>query len=273
VRRALAPRFWGVHLLAVVLVVLATWLGVWQLHAWQAKRAADAVDLSGSEPLPLAEVLGPDDAFPGTAVGQPVVLAGDWVPAGTVFVSGRESAGREGYWVVTPLAVGPGDSALLVVRGWTPAPEEAGPAPTGPAELVAWLQPPEGTAGENDDDPTDDVLPQVRIADAIQHVDQDLYGAYAVVADRAVAGDWPAGDQATNDGTAGLKPAELDERREIGRFTAIRNLFYALQWWLFGGFVLFVWWRHVTDTVRAEEAAAAAAAVPTDDVDHVPSNP
>ena len=28
--------------------------------------------------------------------------------------------------------------------------------------------------------PTDDVLPQVRTADLIQHVDQDLYGAYAV---------------------------------------------------------------------------------------------
>ena len=55
-------------------------------------------------------------------------------------------------------------------------------------------------------DPTDDVLPQLRIADAIQHVDQDLYGGYAVVADRGAPGAWPIGDRAVNAGTDGLQP-------------------------------------------------------------------
>ncbi len=256
VRRALAPRFWGLHLLVVVLTGIAVWLGMWQLGGWQEQRAAAARDLTGLEPVPVSDVLGPDDPFPGTAVGRPVTLAGSWVPGGTVFVSGRESEGREGYWVVTPLevAAADGDSAMLVVRGWTADPESAPAAPAGPIELVAWLQPPEGT-GAVDTDPTDDILPQLRIADAIQHLDQDLYGAYAVRAD---------------DVETGLDPATLDQLPDADGFIGWRNLFYALQWWLFGAFVVFVWWRHLVDTLRAEDAVATPSE-PADD--HVTSTP
>ena len=35
-------------------------------------------------------------------------------------------------------------------------------------------------SGVSDPDPTDDVLPEMRVADAIQHVDQDLYGGYVI---------------------------------------------------------------------------------------------
>ena len=85
----LAPRFWGVHLLAVVLATTAGLLGYWQLDAWQERRAAEAVDLTRLAPIPLADALGPDDPFPGDKVGQPVVIEGTWVPEGTVFVDCR----------------------------------------------------------------------------------------------------------------------------------------------------------------------------------------
>ena len=149
-----------------------------------------------------------------------MTVAGTWVGDGTVFVSGREHDGVDGYWVVTPLAVGDaGDPALPVVRGWAAAPDEAPAPPAGTAELVAWLQPTEGT-GETDDDPDDDVLPQVRTADLIQHVDQDLYGAYAVA----------------QESEPGLAPATLEQLPSVGRFTAVRNLLYAVEWWFFGAF-------------------------------------
>ena len=66
-------------------------------------------------------------------------------------------------------------------------PGDAPAPPEGSADLVGWLQPPEGT-GAADDDPGDDVLPQLRIADLVQHVDQDLYGGYAVATARPVPG-------------------------------------------------------------------------------------
>ncbi|WP_344149192.1 SURF1 family protein [Nocardioides koreensis] len=251
----LAPRYWGVHLLAVVLTAAAVGLGVWQYDAWQARRAAEAQDLTRVEPVALRSVIGPDDPFPGNRIGQPVILGGTWVPDGTVYVSGREQDGREGYWVVTPLAItGAHDPAIPVVRGWVSDPGRAPAPPTGYGELVGWLQPPEGT-GEADPDPGDDVLPQLRTADVIQHVDQDLYGAYAVVADRAAPGKWPVGDRATNDGTTGLEHADLEQLPDAGRFTALRNLLYAIEWWFFAAFALFVWVRWIRDeTVRAREA-------------------
>ena len=34
---------------------------------------------------------------------------------------------------------------------------------------------------------------------------------------------------------------------EVGTFTALRNLLYAFEWWFFGAFAAFVWWRWVRD--------------------------
>src|SRR3954465_15577712 len=102
----LSPRLWGGHLLMVVLATAAVLLGVWQLDAWQTRRADEARDLTRSEPVALTDVMGPDDPFPGRSVGQPVDLAGVWLPDATVFVSGRAHEGDDGFWMVTPLAVG-----------------------------------------------------------------------------------------------------------------------------------------------------------------------
>lgn len=252
-RALLAPKYWGYHLLALVLVSIAVGLGLWQYDAWGERRDAEARDLTLVEPEPVTDVMGPDDPFPGDKVGQPVVVEGTWVPDGTVYVSGRESDGEDGYWVVTPLAVATGstpaaedDPALLVVRGWTASLADVPPAPEGDAAFVAWLQPTEGT-GVVDDDPDDDVIPQLRIADALQHVDQDLYGAYGVVADEVAEGDWPHGETAVNDGTAGLAAATLDQLPAVGQFTALKNLLYAIEWWIFGLFAAFIWWRWLAD--------------------------
>jgi len=237
---ALAPRLWLGHLVALVLVVAALLLGLWQLDAWQARRADEARDLTRSKAVPLAEVMGPDDAFPGQSVGQPVEVAGSWVPGGTVFVSGREHDGADGFWMVTPLAVGdPGAPALPVVLGWVTDPDAAPQPPEGEATLVGWLQPPEGT-GDRDDDPSDDVLTQLRIADIVQHVDQDLYGAYAIA----------------RDGVDGLPAADLAALPDAGRFTAIRNFFYAIEWWFFGAFAVLIWWRWLGEMLAPEPEEA-----------------
>jgi surfeit locus 1 family protein len=245
----LAPRYWGAHLLAIVLVGIAVALGVWQYDAWGAHRDAAAVDLTHREPVPLDDVIGPDDPFPGTKVGQPVSVEGTWVPDGTVYVSGRVQDGHEGYWVVTPMAVGGTNaSAIPIVRGWIADPDDAPPPPSGPGSVVALLQAPEGT-GVVDKDPTDDVLPQLRIGDLIQHVDQDLYGAYGVATKPE----------------AGLEQASIAQLPDAGTFTAIRNLFYAIEWWFFGLFAAFIWWRWVTETAAEGTLVEDAAGAPTPD--------
>jgi len=225
-------------LLAIVLVAIAAALGWWQLQAWQERRGAEARDLTQLDPVPLVDVMGPDDPFPGNDVGRPVTIEGEWLPLGVFYVSGRELEGSDGLWAVVPLAVGePSDPAIPVVLGWTDSTDDL-VVPTGRGAVTGWLQPPDGN-GAIDDDPDDDVVPQLRTADAIQRVDNDLYSAYAVATEP----------------TAGLARASLDALPQVGRFTALRNLLYALEWWVFGVFAAFIWWRWVHD-VRANEGVA-----------------
>ena len=95
----------------------------------------------------------------------------------------------------------------------------------------------------------------MRTADLVQRVDQDLYGAYAVVTD----------DPATNGGTDGLEPATLEQLPDVGRFTAVRNLLYAVEWWFFGAFALFIWWRWLRDEQADQQIAGETQATPEPD--------
>lgn len=259
----LAPRLLPLHLLGVAATVAAVLLGLWQLSAWQAHREAEARDLTSLAPAPLARVLGPDEPFPNSAVGRPVRLAGEWIPGATFYVTDREHEGRDGFWVVTPVAVCEeqascaDSSALLVVRGWTPDPADAPAPPQGRAALEGWLQPPEGS-GRPDLDPRDDRLPEVRIADAIQRVDQDLYGAYLIA--RTVE---PAS------ALQGLQPVTPASLPSPDSTTGLRNLLYAIQWWVFAGFALFVWWRWAKDEL---ERSRGGSATPSVERPEVPSN-
>lgn len=249
-RALLAPRVLLLHVLGVAATTAAVLLGLWQLDAWQAGRAAEARDLAGEAARPLGDVMTADDPFPGSDVGRPVTLSGTWLPDSTLLVEDRDLGGRTGLWVVTPVAVCAAgstscdpdtDPAMLVVRGWTPAATAVPPPPEGPVELTGWLQPGEGT-GAPDPDPTDDVLAELRIASAIQHVDQDLYGAYVVARDGV--------------GRDGLEPVTPDSLPAPSTFTSLQNLLYAVEWWLFGAFAVFLWQRWVRDELARRRATA-----------------
>jgi cytochrome oxidase assembly protein ShyY1 len=235
----LAPRSWPAHLLVVAAVLAAGWLGLWQYHGWQDRREDAARDLTQVAPIPLADAIGPNDPFPGQYVGQPVEVRGTWVPGASVSVTGREQAGRTGSWLVDFVDV---DGSLVpVVRGWFGADPATVAAPQGAADVTGWLQPSE-SGGEADDDPGDSTYPQLRIADLAQRFDHDLYGAYVV----------------QRDPPSPLVRAELDQLPDASRFTAIRNLLYAFEWWFFGGFAVFVWWRWAQETVAETVEAEAS---------------
>ena len=254
-RQLLSPRLVGLHLVGLVAVCATALLGWWQYDAWQTARATEARDLATAKPLPLDDVLGPNDPFPGDAVGRPVRVQGAWVAEESFLVSGREHDRRSGFWVVTPAAVCrqscANAPAMLVVRGWTPS-ANVPAAPRGEVRLVGWLQPPEDSA-RTDVDPADDVLPEVSIADAVQRVDRDLYGGYVVA--REVARPASA---ATATAEAGLEPVSPASLPEPSTSTSLRNLLYALEWWVFGAFAAFVWWRWARDAVQARPGSTAS---------------
>jgi cytochrome oxidase assembly protein ShyY1 len=237
----------ALHVLAIAATVGAVLLGGWQYGVWQSGREDQAASRVDARPVPLASVISADGAFPRTGVGKPVTFSGRWVPASTLYVADRELDGRSGVWAVSPVAVCPtADTArcatapaMLVVRGWAPSVQDAPPPATGPVHVTGWLQPGEGS-GDTDPDPNDDVIPQLRVADAIQHVDQDLYGAYVI--SKATGSTGPVD-------AAGLTPVTPAALPEASAFTSVRNLLYAVEWWFFGGFAVYVWARWCRDEV------------------------
>jgi cytochrome oxidase assembly protein ShyY1 len=239
------PKYWPGHLAMLVCVAIATGLGLWQLGAWSQHRADAARDLAHERAVPLSTVMSGDSPFPGRSLGRPVSFSGTWLTDATVYVSGREHDGRRGYWVVTPVLVSGTQSAMPVVRGWSATTDAA--TPSGPVELSGWLEPTEGSGGV-DQDTQDDVIPAMRIASLVELVDADLYSGYVV-----------ARDSSTDPGS--LKPVQPAESPGVSAFTGLRNLLYAIEWWVFGAFAVFIWVRWCQDSLKdtrtADEVGAA----------------
>lgn len=237
----LAPRAWGVHLLVLLAVAAAGWLGWWQFGAWQAHRDAAQRDLTHATPIPLAEALGPDDPLTGDHLGQPVTIEGTWLDR----LVAVERPG--GLWEVGFLQTGTG-SAIPVVLGWHAG--DVVPPPTKPSgSLTGWLQPSQGDGASSSPGPG--VVSSLRIADLAQRVDVDLYGAY-VVADHSRGPDSAWGD---------LRQAHLEQQPSAGSWAGLRNLFYGVEWWFFAGFAIFLWIKWMRDETR--EQAATEDAVPS----------
>jgi surfeit locus 1 family protein len=237
----LRPRFWLGHLAMVLCVAIAVGLGLWQLDAWRQHRAAAERDLVNEPAKPLDRVMSGDGAFPGDAVGQPVTFSGHWID-GNLYVADRELDGRRGYWVLTALAVDESGSAMPVVRGWVPRPDA--PTPTGQATVTGWLQASDGS-DDVDDDPHDDVLPSVRVGSVVEHVDADLYSGYVVA--KKISG----GQQVPY-----VRPQAIPD---VSGTTALRNFLYALEWWVFGGFAVFIWVRWCRDQLEERDVTEVSA--------------
>lgn len=240
-RVLLQPRLLVLHAAGVLAVLACVLLGRWQYDAWQFHREDRAAAIADEPPVPLDTVLGPDDPYRNDVVGQPVEVDGTWVPGSTVYVADRPVSDGEdaatGFWQLAALAVCPGGgcadaSAIPVVLGWTPEVAAGTPAPEGPVVLTGWLQPGEGS--EVDDDPTDDVLASLRIPDLLQRSDRDLYAGYVILDEPGTA-------------RAGLTPVTPESLPEPPAAVGLRNLLYAVQWWVFGGFAVFLWWRWCRD--------------------------
>jgi surfeit locus 1 family protein len=239
----LRPVALGVHLFGAFCVGLAVWLGFWQLSTWEGHRTDASAESIERETELMIDVIGPDQPFQKDQVARPVTASGEWLTDSTVYVQGRLRDGVEGYWVTTMLAVDGSESAVPVVRGWAASIDPRPALPTGTAEIEGWLQPPEGKRGLPDDDASDDVLPQMRMADLVQHADRDLFGGYLLVNHEAAQG---------NAGTDELLAVDLEQVPAVSATTGWRNFLYAVEWWIFASFALFIWFRWCRDEVVAE---------------------
>jgi len=227
----------GVTCFALLAVVVCGALGWWQWTRAQER----AVTVAPQASVPIADVAAPATRA-GTAIGRQVSVSGTWADEDAVLISGRSVDGNDAVLLVRALTVdadatGTGNPATLaVIVGWRPAASPMGPD-DGPAHvtLSGYLRAPEeatpasGTAGE--------AIPGTVWSDTIspselaQTWPSPLYSV--VFADFAGTQSWEA-----------LPPPPPEQHLNI------RSLLYALEWWVFGGFAVFIAVRWIRDNGR-----------------------
>ena len=137
--RLLSRRALGLGIVALLLMAAMVALGMWQLGVYDDHQHDDARARLERAPVPLSEVIGPDDAFPSDGVSRPVTVTGRYLSNEEFTVRDSDTLDVTSA-VVTPLVLENG-SAVLVVRG-----EDDGiPAPTGEVEVTGVLEPSDAT--------------------------------------------------------------------------------------------------------------------------------
>jgi cytochrome oxidase assembly protein ShyY1 len=162
--------------------------------------------------------------------------------------------------VLTPLVLDDG-SAVGVVRGWVAAaddPAAVAPAvPAGRVALTGYLRPAEPPAsrppGQGSGLPAGQI-DRIDLTQLVTRWPQPLLTGYVVLTGyrSTSAATGPVAGQGTGQGVPvvpeSLRPVPVAPAGDTG--LDLRNLSYALQWFLFAGFGLFMWWRLVRDDAR-----------------------
>ncbi|MFD9432613.1 SURF1 family protein [Streptomyces sp. NPDC060002] len=232
-RFLLTPRWWGINVFVLLAIPFCVFMGSWQLSRFEArvddhrsaKELAESARTEGARPL--AELLPVDKSTSGrrtTATGH----YGE-----QLLVPDRQLDGRNGYYVLTLLRTD-GGKALPVVRGWLPGSADSAKAPKPPAGRVGvtgTLQASE-TPGDNGVSARGGLpagqTSAISAASLVNLVPYDLYDAW-VTLDTADAGMTAV--PATAAAGTGLD------------LKAFQNLGYTGEWFVFAGFVVFMWFR------------------------------
>ena len=126
----------GPALLGLLLVLgisaMCVRLGFWQLSRLEEKRELNRRRLAALE-APVLD-LSSAAAFSGAVVGRRLRLSGVYDSLHHVLLRGRAHQGAPGVEVITPLRLAGRDDAVLVRRGWLPAPDATTARPQDYAE-------------------------------------------------------------------------------------------------------------------------------------------
>ncbi|WP_371480673.1 SURF1 family protein [Kitasatospora sp. NBC_00315] len=249
-RFLLTPRWLSSTVLALVAVAVCLWLGSWQLSRFEDRLSAHhdsgstaaAATATGAAPLGGVLTTGAPDVSTAT-VGRAVTATGSFDPAHQLLVPDRVLDGRQGYYVLTPLRTTDGRT-VAVVRGWaagTPGAQAPAPPP-GEVTVTGRLQAGE-SAGSNG--AVAGGLPAGQLGTISR----------ATLVNMLPYGGWYDGWVAADSVPAGLTavPTVQPQGGDGLSLRAFQNLGYTLEWFVFAGFVVFMWFRLVRREAEAEQ--------------------
>ncbi|MDX6297889.1 MAG: hypothetical protein QOI51_1746 [Nocardioidaceae bacterium] len=236
--RFVNPRALGLALLGLVLMGVMGWLGRWQFSVYDDHQHAQALAALRQPPVPLGRLLGRDAAFPADGVSRPVTVSGTYLAGEQLYVRHLAGASHR-YAVVTPLVTVNG-SAVLVVRG---SRDTVGAVPPRGQVTVRGILEPSGVGGPPN---SQRVANGLSVSSLVGAVTPDLYSGYVV-------------QQVSTPRQAPTLAPVVPPLPDPSRWAGLRNLLYACQWWVFAGFVAFMWWRMTGDLEAQEHRRVPAA--------------
>lgn len=257
-RTALKPRWLALLVLALALASGMAALGQWQLDRAREHSQAREIEAAASRPaVELTALLTARQSFTNAAADRPVTASGRWDTTRQLLVADRYLDGRPGWWVLTPLVL-PDDSAVVVLRGWTGSATDpaADPArlPGGTVRIAGVVRPSEPPVdrapGAGTGLPAGQ-LDGVDLTQIVQRWPARLITGYVVL----------TAQEPAPDGAPTLVPPTAPSNRSV----AWQNLSYAVQWFVFAGFGLAMWWRLVRDDHRGTLRRTATADAGTRD--------
>ncbi|TDW29622.1 SURF1 family protein [Cryobacterium psychrophilum] len=238
------PRWVLALLLALAIAAGFAVLGHWQLA--RAIESGVVVERSTEVVQPLTDVVQPSRASTQVSTGQMVTFEATVVPGDEQLISKRFNGDELGFWVVSHYVTTPDAAHIAVARGWSV--DEAGAravmddlaqdAAT-PVTITGRFLPGEApelpdAAGPSSVQTT--VAPSALINLWANFTDQPVFTGYIV------------------DAVAPTGLATIDSPvPEIGASLNWLNIFYAIEWVVFAGFAVFIWFRLVRDAVEREQ--------------------
>ena len=254
---ALSPRSLAFLTVSLIIAALFVVLSMWQLSS--SDQAATVADPDKDRVKPLSEVIKPGEVATATAADHTVQVTGSYDPASTVVIPGRLHDGAEGYWVVSELVLhdseelwdaANGPMSIAVARGWVESADQVPAAPSDPVTVAGRFLPPEAPLS-NGDLPQGQ-LPALSPAQLTNVWAAPLYSGYVAASAEVPATEQvPVTDQGALDPGATVMSGELRDldidQQPTDTSLNMLNLFYALEWIVFAGFAVFLWWRFVRD--------------------------
>lgn len=247
-KTALQPRWIAGLIFAIAVSGVFVLLSQWQFG--RSTQPEMPVSPTTEEVKELTGLLQPGEFFRGSVADQMVTATGSYDPSKQVIIPGRLNAGKMGYWVVDAFAVD-GAPALKgaavspktwipVARGWIADPADASAPPSGSVRLTGRLLPSEAPVPGKA--PAPGQATAVSVAELINVWNVSSYPAF-VSATSEISGTSDVGAAAA---PGGLEPLNIGAQPPPAKVNWL-NLFYSVEWIVFAGFALFIWWRLVKD--------------------------
>ena len=225
-RTATSPR-WLLALFALIAFVAASMvLGRWQWDRTQDILAAERA--AAAEAIALSELIENDGTWDNSDIGRKVILQGQFTED-ELLLPNREFEGDAGTWTITRFQLDD-ERSVAVVRGWLPSDVTSPPIRQEPTRIEGVLHPNEAFyEGAN--------VNQIVTVDAPALANEwttELIDGYVMLQEFdpiLLAADAPA-------------PVIVSPTVQVGDVAfPLQNFFYAIQWWIFAAFAIFVYGR------------------------------